>query len=169
ALAKQPATLAERGADLAAELAQIAVGKSDRAPARTDRRFSDPAWEGNPVLRAIMQAYLAASDAATHLFEDAHLDYDDAEKVKFALDNVVEGLAPTNNPLINPLAYKAFIDTGGMSAVRGARAFVRDMAAKPRIPAMVESDAYVVGETLAVSSGSVVLGTEMFVRIQYAR
>lgn len=168
ALARQPGTVAERGTHLAGELARIAVGKSDRTPARGDRRFSDPAWQDNPVLHGIMQAYLAASDAALGLLDDAHLDYTDAEKMKFVVDNLVEGLAPSNNPAINPQAYKALVDTGGMSALRGVRAFVRDMATKPRVPAMIESDAYTVGETVAVTRGSVVLRTKMFELIHYA-
>ena len=47
-------------------------------------------------------------------------------------------LAPSNNPLLNQLGIKALIDTGGLSALRGARAFARDMATTPRVPAMVE-------------------------------
>ncbi len=167
-LAEQPAALAQRCLGLAGGLARVVAGKSDRAPAKGDRRFSDPAWSGNPVLRRIMQAYLEASDTVQQLFEDADLEYRDAEKMKFVLDNLVEGLAPTNNPVVSPLAYKAVIDSGGMSIVRGTRAFVRDIATKPRIPAMIEPDAYAVGETLAVSRGSVVLRTKMFELIQYA-
>ncbi|MDF0532607.1 alpha/beta fold hydrolase [Tsukamurella sp. 8F] len=167
-LAKQPVTVVERGAGLAGELARIAVGRSDRAPGRGDFRFKDPAWQGNPLLRRVMQWYLATSDTADRLFDDADLDYDDSEKVRFALDNVVEGMSPTNNPLLSPLAWKALIDTGGMSALRGARAFARDMTSKPRVPAMIEPDAYAVGETVATTRGTVVLRTRAFELIQYA-
>ncbi len=88
--------------------------------------------------------------------------------MQFVIDNFVEGLAPSNNPLISPLGWKALIDTGGLSAVRGARAFARDMLSKPRVPAMVEPDAYAVGENLAVTKGAVVLQTSVFELIQYA-
>ena len=74
------------------------------------------------------------------------LDWRDNEKMRFVIDNFVEGLAPSNNPLISPLGWKALIDTGGLSAVRGVRAFARDMLSKPRVPAMVEPDAFAVGE-----------------------
>ncbi|WP_018180194.1 PHA/PHB synthase family protein [Jongsikchunia kroppenstedtii] len=167
-LAKQPVTVAERGAGLARELGQIAVGRAHREPARADRRFSDPAWTQNPVLHRIEQAYLAAAETADRLFDDAELDWRDAEKVRFALDNLIEGLSPTNNPVLSPLGWKALIDTGGLSAYRGFKAFVRDMASKPRVPAMVEPDAYDVGETVATTKGTVVLRTKMFELIQYA-
>ncbi|MFT4126342.1 MAG: alpha/beta fold hydrolase [Gordonia sp. (in: high G+C Gram-positive bacteria)] len=167
-LARQPATVAGRGAGLAAELGRIVAGRSDRAPQRSDRRFADPAWEQNPLLVRIKQAYLAVSETAEDLVEGADLDWSDAEKVRFVVANLVEGLAPTNNPLVSPLAWKALIDTGGLSAVRGLKAFVRDMSAKPRVPAMVEPDAFTVGESVATTRGAVVLRTRVFELIQYA-
>ena len=152
-LAKQPGTVAERGVGLVKELGDIVAGRSDRAPARSDKRFADPAWTQNPVLHRIEQAYLAAADTAEKLYGDAELDWKDAEKVRFALDNLIEGLAPTNNILVNPLGWKAIIDTGGASAVRGVKAFVRDMSSKPRVPVMVEPDAFEVGEQVRVADG----------------
>jgi polyhydroxyalkanoate synthase subunit PhaC len=168
ALANQPVQVAEQGSGLVSELARIVAGKSERVPARGDRRFSDPAWLGNPILKRVTQAYLATAETAQQVFEDAQLDWADADNVKFVLDNLVEGLSPTNNPVLSPVAWKALIDTGGLSAVRGAKAFIRDMASKPRVPSMVEPDAYTVGETVATTRGSVVLRTRMFELIQYA-
>ncbi|KUI05872.1 alpha/beta fold hydrolase [Mycobacterium sp. IS-3022] len=167
-LAKRPGTLLERGSSLGRELGAIVAGKSHRSPARSDKRFSDNAWQHNPLLRRTMQAYLAASETAEHLLTDAELDWRDAEKMRFVADNLIEGLAPTNNPLISPLGWKALIDTGGLSALRGAKAFARDMLAKPRVPAMVEPDAFTVGETVATTPGEVVLRTRMFELIQYS-
>ena len=167
-LAKQPITVAEHGVGLVKELGDIAIGRSNRAPARSDKRFSDAAWSQNPLLHRVEQAYLATSDTVEKLYSAAELDWKDAEKVRFALDNLIEGLAPTNNLLLNPLGWKALIDTGGVSAYRGFKAFVRDMASKPRVPAMVDPDAFSVGETVATTKGTVVLKTRMFELIQYA-
>ena len=167
-LAQHPGIVADRAGALTRELGSIAAGKSQRAPVRADKRFSDPAWQQNPLLQRIMQAYLAGADAAEGLLVDAQLDWRDNEKMRFVVDNFVEGLAPSNNPLISPLGWKALIDTGGLSAVRGARAFARDMLSKPRVPAMVEPDAYAVGESVAATKGAVVLQTSMFELIQYA-
>jgi polyhydroxyalkanoate synthase len=167
-LAQHPGAVADRLGTLTRELGSIAVGKSHRVPARADKRFSDPAWQQNPLLHRIMQAYLAGSETAEGLLADAELDWRDNEKMQFVMDNLVDGLAPSNNPLISPLGWKALIDTGGLSAVRGVRAFARDMLSKPRIPAMVEPDAFVVGETVAITKGAVVLQTSIFELIQYA-
>jgi polyhydroxyalkanoate synthase subunit PhaC len=114
-----------------------------------------------------MQTYLAAADLVDNLFADAKLHWRDAERIRFVLDVVMEGVAPSNNPLISPLGWKAIIDTGGLSVVRGVRRFLRDMAAPPRIPSMVEPDAFTVGEDLAVTPGAVVYRNEVFELIQY--
>jgi polyhydroxyalkanoate synthase len=167
-LARRPGAVADRVGALTRELGTIVAGRSHRAPARADKRFADPAWQQNPLLHRMMQAYLATAETAGALVADAELDWRDAEKMQFVVDNVVEGLAPSNNPLISPLGWKALIDTGGLSAVRGAKAFARDMLSQPRVPAMVEPDAFAVGESVAVTKGAVVARTSMFELIQYA-
>ena len=166
-LARRPGVIAERVGSFGRELASIATGTSDRAPAKPDKRFSDPAWQSNPLTKRSMQAYLTAAELVDSLFADAELDWRDAERIRFVLDVVMEGLAPSNNPLISPLGWKAIIDTGGLSIVRGVRRFLQDMAAPPRIPSMVEPDAFTVGEDLAVTPGAVVYRNEVFELIQY--
>src|SRR2546430_1887319 len=59
------------------------------------------------------------------------------------------------------------VDTGGGSARGGLRNFATDMAAPPRVPSMVEPDAFEVGVDLAVTPGSVILRTPVFELIQY--
>jgi polyhydroxyalkanoate synthase subunit PhaC len=166
-LAKQPGLVASRATTLGKELGSIAVGRSDIAPAKGDKRFADPAWQGNPLLKRTMQAYLAANKTVDQLFSDAQLDWRDAERMRFVLDFVTEGLAPTNIPLVNPAGYKAAIETGGLSVVRGLRNFATDMRKRPRLPSMVESDAFTLGETVAVTPGSVVFRDEVFELIRY--
>jgi polyhydroxyalkanoate synthase len=167
-LARQPRVVVSRATTLGRELGAIAAGRSEIAPAKGDKRFADPAWVGNPILKRTMQAYLAANKTVDQLFSDARLDWRDAERMRFVLDFVTEGLAPSNIPFVNPLGYKAAIDTGGLSVVRGLRHFVTDMRTAPRVPSMVEPDAFTVGETVAATAGSVVFRDEVFELIQYA-
>jgi class II poly(R)-hydroxyalkanoic acid synthase len=166
-LARQPRTLASRAAALSRELVSIAEGHSEVAPARGDKRFADPAWQGNPLLKRTMQAYLATNTTVNQLFSDANLDWRDAERMRFVLDVITEGLSPSNNPVLNPMGWKALIDTGGLSAVRGLRHFAGDMMSAPRVPSMVEPDAFTLGETVAATPGSVVLRCDEFELIQY--
>ncbi|MGH3406924.1 MAG: PHA/PHB synthase family protein [Streptosporangiaceae bacterium] len=139
-----------------------------RAGHAAGRRRARP----GPAVRAgpgrILQAYLAGATALDGLQADAELDWADQQRVSFLLTNLVEAVAPSNNPLLNPAALKALIDSGGGSALAGARHLAADLATPPRIPAMVEPDAYAVGVDLAVTPGSVVLRTPVFELIQYA-
>jgi polyhydroxyalkanoate synthase len=166
-LAHQPRKVGTRAKELGHELVEIVEGKSDIAPTKGDKRFADPAWSGNPLLKRTMQAYLATTNTVNRLYTDADLDWRDGERMRFVLDVLTEGLSPSNNPLINPLGYKALINTGGLSAVRGLRHFLGDISSSPRVPSMVESDAFTLGETVAVTKGAVVFRTEVFELIQY--
>jgi polyhydroxyalkanoate synthase len=168
ALARRPRLVAGSGGALLAELGRIAAGTSQVGPSRRDRRFADPGWAGNPVLRRAMQAYLAGAAAAEGVVAGAGLDEADAARIGFVLTNLIEALAPSNNPLLNPAAVKAAVDTGGGSALAGLRHFASDMAAPPRVPSMVAADAFEVGVDLAVTPGAVVLRTPVFELIQYS-
>ena len=167
ALARRPERLATRLGGLAGELARITVGASEVAPSTRDRRFADPAWTQNPVLRRLVQAYLAVGGTVEGLVEDVPLEWKDAERVRFVASNLVEATAPSNNPLISPVGWKAVIDTAGGNVVAGSRHLLGDLTSSPRVPSMVEPDAYEVGEDLALTPGAVVLRTPVFELIQY--
>ncbi len=166
-LAGRPTTVARRAGTLAGELGKVAVGRSTIAPPRGDRRFSDPAWNDNALLKRVFQTYLATGQTAEDLLEDAELNWRDNARMKFLLVNVIAAAAPSNYPLISPVAWKALIDTGGMSLVRGIRALASDMKSSPRIPTMVAPDAFTVGKDLGVSPGAVVARTDVYELMQY--
>jgi polyhydroxyalkanoate synthase subunit PhaC len=167
ALASRPRLVAGRGRQLLGELARIAAGTSQVEPSRRDRRFADPGWAGNPLLRRAMQAYLAAAVTTEGVVADAGLDWADSERMGFVVTNLIDALSPSNNPLLNPAAVKAAVDTGGGSVLAGLRHFLADMALPPRVPSMVEPDAFEVGVDLAITPGSVILRTPVFEVIQY--
>jgi polyhydroxyalkanoate synthase len=166
-LARQPRSVARRATALGTELGRITAGRSALAPAPRDRRFADQAWTQNPFLKRIVQLYLAGATAADALLADAALGWRDAERAGFIVRNLVDAAAPSNNPLISPAAWKALIDTGGLSAVRGVRALASDLSTAPRIPAMVSPGAFEVGRDLAVTPGVVVQRTKICELIQY--
>jgi polyhydroxyalkanoate synthase len=168
AMATHPRLVAGRGWQLLSELSRVTLGTSTLRPSRRDRRFADPGWTGNPLLRRSVQAYLAAAQTAESLVEEVGLEWADTERARFAVRNLVDALAPSNNPVVNPAAWKAAIDTGGVSALTGLRRLISDLAAPPRVPSMVEPDAFEVGRDLAVTPGAVVLQTPVFELIQYS-
>jgi polyhydroxyalkanoate synthase len=166
-LATRPWKVARRGLGYGGELAKITIGQSDVAPSKKDRRFADDAWRGNPAFRRLAQVYLAAGKTVDELICDAGLDERAERRVRFAAENVLDALAPTNFPALNPAALKATLDTGGRNLAQGAANLVHDLSRPPHIPAMVDESAFTVGEDLAVTPGAVVHRTELFELIQY--
>jgi class II poly(R)-hydroxyalkanoic acid synthase len=166
-LARRPEFVGRQAAALAAELGRIATGRSSVAADRRDRRFADPAWTDNPLLRRCVQAYLAAAASAESLVAGAELGWRDDTRLKFLLTNLIAAAAPSNNPLLSPAGWKALIDTGGENAVRGLRNLASDLATSPRVPSMVPAGSFEVGKDLAVTPGGVVHATDLFELIQY--
>ena len=166
-LAGNPAVMIRAASKLSTDLTNIALGKSELAPPRRDRRFSDAAWANNPVLRRTMQTYLALGQTAEGLLADTEMDWKDDTRLKFILTNAIAASAPSNNLFLNPAAWKEAIDTGGLSLVRGARAFATDMATSPHIPTMVDQDAFTIGKDIALTPGAVVSRTDVYELIQY--
>jgi poly[(R)-3-hydroxyalkanoate] polymerase subunit PhaC len=166
-LARHPRTTGRRLGSLAAELARVVAGTSTLAASKRDRRFADPAWTENPLLRRALQGYLAAGRTADQLVGDAALDWRDDQRVRLLTENLVDALSPSNVPLVNPASAKAAIDTAGLNLVRGGMTLLRDMMAPPRIPQMVDPSPFEVGRTIAITPGAVVLRTEVLELIQY--
>jgi polyhydroxyalkanoate synthase subunit PhaC len=166
-LARRPRTTGRRLGGLAVELARIGAGSSTVAPSKRDRRFTDPAWADNPLLRRMMQAYLTAGQTAGQLLDDAGLGWRDEQRARFLVENLVEALSPSNLPLVNPASAKAAIDTAGLNFARGGRNLLADLAAAPRVPEMVDKSTFQVGRNLAITSGAVVLRTEQLELLQY--
>ena len=153
---------------LAAELVRIGAGTSTVGPSKRDRRFVDPAWSDNPLLRRVRAgATSRPAQTAEQLVSDAELGWRDEQRVRFLVENLVEALAPSNVPLLNPASAKAAIDTAGLNFVRGGLS----LAAGPGRPAARAPDGrHVVvrgRRNIAVTPGAVVLRTEVFELIQY--
>jgi polyhydroxyalkanoate synthase len=167
-LARKPDITARRLGELGAEAGRVLTGTSTVAPHRGDRRFTDVAWTENPLLKRLVQLYLAGGHTAELLVIDADLDPRDRTRVRFFLENVIEAAAPSNVPLVNPASAKAVIDTAGLSLVRAGRQLVKDLASAPRVPEMVDGSGFVLGENIAATPGAVVFRTEVLELIQYA-
>ncbi|HWF25335.1 MAG TPA: hypothetical protein VG275_07810, partial [Solirubrobacteraceae bacterium] len=166
-LARRPRRVAHRAGALGGELGRVLTGSSELAPAKGDRRFGDPAWEQNWLLRRVLQSYLATAGTVDGLIDDSELDWRSERQARFAVSNVLDAVAPSNFPWSNPAVLREIIDTGGANLVKGGRRFVRDMSHAPRLPASVDVSKFEVGGNLAMSPGSVVLRTEVFELIHY--
>ena len=150
-----------------AEMLRIGLRQSKVEPEKGDHRFADQAWQQNPALRATMQAYLYLGSEVDDVVDSLGLDGMAAERIRFALIQVREALAPTNSFWTNPAAVKRYYDTGGLSVWRGAVNLARDMVSNHGMPSMVDRRSFKLGENLAISPGAVIHRSEVFELIQY--
>src|ERR1700733_1681715 len=153
----QPRGVARETRRLAGDPLRILAGKSDRAPAKSDRRFADPAWAQNPAFRRLCQEYLSVCESVGQLVDA--LDYgqrswQDAERARFVANIVMSAAAPTNFFPSNPAALKRAFDTGGLSVARGARQWWRDVRSNGGMPSQTDRGAFQVGAGLAVPPGA---------------
>jgi len=163
----EPRTLGRTMASLAGEVADIARGRSTRAPEAGDKRWSDPAFRDNPIYHAMMQAYLAWRAAIHRLVDEVELDGKSRERGRFALTLLTEALAPTNTLAGNPAAIKRAFDTAAQSLVSGARHFTADLKENGGLPSQVDRRPFRVGENLAVTPGQVVFRSKVLELLQY--
>jgi polyhydroxyalkanoate synthase len=160
--------VAAAGIRLAGELTSVVAGRSELAPGKGDRRFTDPTWGDNPGYRRVMQAYLAACQAVGEVVEGADLpDWRDRERARFVAAVLTSTLAPTNTLPGNPAALKRAFETGGASLARGARRWLSDVRHNRGMPQQVDRGALRVGEDLAVTPGAVVYRDDVLELLQY--
>ena len=143
-------------------------GEPKLAPAPKDKRFTDPAWEKNPWFFGQRQAYLAWSSAMRDLPAVVGMEGPAARKAEFAVDMVVDSLAPTNFFWSNPAALRKAVETRGASVVSGIRNLADDLAENHARPRQVDSSAFEVGTNLGCTPGKVVFRNELIELIQYA-
>ena len=180
-LAADPSPLAATWLDLAQSWARLwtygaarmagADAEPVARPDEDDRRFRDHAWDDAPWLDVLKQAYLANARACAALPDAvAGLDESSRRRLGFAVRQMTDALAPTNFFPTNPEAIRAAFESGGLSAVRGMRHFVRDLDPETgRLDIrMCPPDAFTVGETIATTPGKVVFQNDLIQLIQYA-
>jgi polyhydroxyalkanoate synthase len=167
---RQGTTVVREASRLGVEFARIAWGLSDVAPAKGDRRFTDPAWAANPAFRMIQQTYLASAQALDRIVAQLGEGVGGTrqEQARFAASIMTSAAAPTNFLVSNPAALKRALDTGGMSLARGARNFARDVRHNGGMPSMIEPGGFEVGRDLAVTPGAVVARDAVAEVLQYA-
>ena len=73
-LLREPQSLLQALPGTASDLARIGRGSSDIKPAKSDKRFTDPAWDSNRFYRTLMQTYLYLGSRADDLVDGLGLE-----------------------------------------------------------------------------------------------
>ncbi|MEO6571238.1 MAG: alpha/beta fold hydrolase, partial [Ilumatobacteraceae bacterium] len=166
--ATQPRIVVRRAAKLAAEQVRIVAGTSTVQPGPKDRRFTDEAWQANPVYKRLAQSYLAFDEQVHGLVDDLEIDDKTRLRTEFLAALLTDAIAPTNTLLGNPAALKEARRTKGKSLIDGARHAMHDVRDNGGMPSMVDSRPFTPGDNVAATPGAVVFRNEVLELIQYA-
>ncbi len=131
----------------------------------SDRRFSAKAWQASPFHAWVLQAYLLQAGYLEALADHSVLPPAEHRRLRFAIRQYVDALAPTNFPATNPEVLERALATDGGSLVAGAANLAGDIA-RGRI-SMCDNNAFEVGRNVAVTPGSVVFTNDLIELIQY--
>ena len=132
-----------------------------------DKRFADPAWKSNPFLHGAIEDYAVRQRAALQLIEASRLPEATRRKARFAISMMMDAIAPSNVPWLNPAVVKEAMNTGGASLVRGLQNFLEDVKHNGGQPRQVDTSGFKVGENLGVTPGRVVYRNNLIELIAY--
>ncbi|QBE66648.1 class I poly(R)-hydroxyalkanoic acid synthase [Pseudoduganella lutea] len=141
---------------------QLLEGKT---PAIRDRRFANPAWTANPVTAFSAAAYLLNAKFLLAMADAVEASTQQKQKIRFAIQQVVDAMSPANFLATNPEAQQALLESKGESLTRGLKNMLADMQ-KGQI-SLSDDKAFEVGRNLATTEGEIVLETPLFQLIQY--
>ncbi|MCK3845820.1 class II poly(R)-hydroxyalkanoic acid synthase [Pseudomonas sp. W15Feb34] len=163
---RNPVHTARHALALGGQLGRVLLGETVHEPNPRDNRFSDPTWKLNPLYRRSLQAYLSWQKQTRQWIDDSTLSDDDRARAQFAFALLNDAVSPSNT-LLNPLAIKELLNSGGNSVVRGVSNLFEDLLHNNGLPRQVSKHAFEVGKTVATTPGSIVFRNELLELIQY--
>ena len=136
-----------------------------RLPAIADRRFTAPEWQESPLHVFNAALYLLNGRFLNKLADAVQATPRVRQKIKFAVQQMVDAMSPANFLVSNPEAQKKLAETRGESLNKGIALLLEDLQ-KGRISQSDES-AFEVGHNVATTEGAVVYENALFQLIQY--
>jgi len=152
---------------LASELVKMATGQSGIGFAEGDRRFADVTWQENWFFRQLGRSYRLFEEWTGRMADAVDGPWDRRARTRYLASITTAMASPTNFFFTNPAALKRAFETGGLSALRGGRNMMRDLA-RGGMPQMVNREPFPVGEKVGCTPGAVVYRDEIFELLQYA-
>jgi polyhydroxyalkanoate synthase len=135
-----------------------------------DRRFKDDSWKEHDIFDFIKQTYLLSAryvqDVVTHV---DGLEPATAQKVDFYSRQFIDAMSPSNFLMTNPEVLRKTAETGGENLIKGLNNLLADLErgkGKLRIK-MTDTEAFRIGENIAVTPGKVVFQNDLMQLIQY--
>ena len=138
------------------------------APKANDTRWTHPDW-AKPPFSQWQQGFLALQDWWDHATDDLRgLRHKSAERTGFMIRQMLDTVAPSNFPALNPGIIEKTLQTRGQNLTEGAAHLAADVVqtltqAKRPIP-----EEFALGKHLACTPGKVVYRNDIMELIQYS-
>nr|AAL17611.4 polyhydroxybutyrate synthase [Pseudomonas oleovorans] len=143
----------------------LADAKQVQALLAKDKRFAKPEWSSNPVAAMAAANYLLGSRMLTGMAEAVQGDEKTRNRVRFAVEQWVAVMAPSNFLALNADALNKVVETKGESLAQGIANLLADM--RQGHVSMTDESLFTVGQNVATTEGAVVFENELFQLIEY--
>lgn len=130
-----------------------------------DKRFGSAPWLSNPLAVLTASSYLLNAKALMGLAEALEADEKTRQRVRFAVEQWVAAMSPSNYLALNPEAQQKAIETKGESLAKGIQNLLHDM--EQGHVSMTDVRVFEVGKNVATTEGAVVFENELFQLIEY--
>ena len=120
-------------------------------PVIQDKRFAAPAWQDNVMSSFSAASYLLNAQFLTAMADAVEAPVREKQKIRFAVQQMVDAMSPANFLATNPEAQQQLIESKGDSITKGMANMLKDLQ-KGRISQSDES-AFKVGENVATTPG----------------
>lgn len=130
-----------------------------------DRRFNSETWLSNPFSAYWAELYLLHARTLTGMAEAVQAPAKTKNRIRFAVDQWVSAMAPSNFMLLNAEAQKKAIESQGESIAQGLKNWLHDL--QQGHLSMTDESVFEVGKNVATTEGAVVFENELFQLIEY--
>ena len=145
---------------------QQAAAPGDGEPAAIrDRRFAGREWMGNPAAAYVAQMYLLNARTMLQMADNVEADEKTKGRIRFAVQQWIDAVSPSNFLALNPEVIRKAIDTQGESIAQGMNLLLKDI--QQGHVSQTDESMFEVGRNVATSEGSVVFENELFQLIEY--
>lgn len=151
--------------DYVQEAAKLWANGLTSPAASQDKRFGAAPWLSNPLAALTASSYLLNAKALTGMADAIQADEKTRQRVRFAVEQWVAAMSPSNYLALNPEAQQKAIDTKGESLAKGIQNLLHDM--EQGHVSMTDESVFEVGKNVATTEGAVVYENEIFQLIEY--
>lgn len=149
-----------------AQASKLWSGGLSQAPqVPKDRRFASENWAQNPLAAFTAAAYSLNSHALMGMAEAVQADEKTRQRIRFAVEQWVAAMAPSNFLALNPDAQKKALETKGESLSKGLQNMLQDMG--KGYVSMTDESVFEVGKNVATTEGAVVYENDIFQLLEY--